>query len=236
MIRKCRLFSNLLFDNMPDLSSYGIENITLYHPGNFAVTTEIPTVTQIQSGLSNASTPFVLDFEQWDEATELQNWIDTAVSVNEATNIPWGFYMIAPNRNYWSAIEESGSNYEAWQAQNDNAALIESDVMFPSLYTFYDDALGWMKYAVNNIREAKRISNGRKIYAYLWMQFHDSNAILKYQFISNDYWRMQLNLIRSSCDGLVLFGGFQYAPNFQRLEWDENAGWWLTFKDVFGLT
>lgn len=139
-----------------------------------------------------------------------------------------GYYGNLPLRDYWRAIKGTNDRkYREWQTENDRIKAIASavDVLFPSLYTFYPDKNGWEKYAVAQIREARRFN--KPIYVFLWPQYHDSNRFLRGKYISADFWRFQLETAHKYADGIVIWGG--WADNGPA-EWDENAPWWGVTK------
>jgi hypothetical protein len=145
---------------------------------------------------------------------------------------PIGYYGIPPNRDYWRAVKEpSSKEYKAWQAENDLLAPLMGDVdaLFPSLYTFYDDAIGWQKFAVANLNEARRVSRGKPVYAFLWPEYHDSNKKLQGKYLSAQFWTTELETSLQYADGVVIWGGWQ-----QR--WDDKAPWWLATKKVLAAS
>jgi hypothetical protein len=77
-------------------------------------------------------------------------------------------------------------------------------MLFPSVYTFYEDQEGWSKYAVQQIREARRIGGGSPVYIFLWEEYHPSVAKLAGTYLPPDYWRMELELARKYADGVVI--------------------------------
>src|SRR5207249_9613783 len=81
----------------------------------------------------------------------------------------------------------------------------------PSRYTFYDDAQGWVKYALANVAEARRIADGRPVYPFLWPQYHYSNARLGSQYIDGNLWSLELRTMYAHADGLVIWGGYDVA-------------------------
>jgi len=95
------------------------------------------------------------------------------------------------------------------------------EVIFPSLYTFYNDQKSWDIYAKGMIEEARRYN--KPVYVFLWPEFHVSNRILKGKEIPAKFWRHQLELCRGLADGIVIWGGWQER-------WKEDAPWWIETK------
>jgi hypothetical protein len=86
-----------------------------------------------------------------------------------------GMYATRPLDDYWTPVAFP-LNMAAWHNANDALSGIaeECDVLFPSLHTFYDDQIGWVTYATANIAEARRCGGGKKVYPYIWMDYHNS--------------------------------------------------------------
>jgi hypothetical protein len=235
------VFDATLFAQKPDLAQYGLKGITVAYPssmwnGNKVLNaTSLPDRSRVTTlaQLTNQSTGIaVIDIEQWplvgDTATVAEsikryqsviNWFKTP-----APALKVGLYGVLPIRDYWRAIQESGSpGYAAWQKENDNLASIAPlvDAVFPSIYTFYEDRNGWEKYAIAQIREARRLAGGKPVYVFLWPQYHPSNKKLGNTFLPGDYWRVELDTARKYADGIVIW----CCPNRQK--WDDKAPWWM---------
>ena len=151
---------------------------------------------------------------------------------------PLSFYGSLPVRDYWRALTGPGSpGYKAWQAENDALKPIVPLVtaLYPSLYTFYPDPQAWVKYAQANITEARRIAGSRPVYPFIWPQYHNSNERLGYQYIDESFWSLQLRTLYANADGLVLWGGWDFADNRQA-RWDEDAAWWRATKQFLAKT
>jgi hypothetical protein len=142
-----------------------------------------------------------------------------------APGLKVGFYGLPPIRDYWRVQKGFGSPaYQAWRAEN--RALMPAgeamDAIFPSLYTFYTDQAGWIRYATANIAEAKRY--GKPVYPFLWPRYHDSNKRLAWQPLELDYWDKELATVFAQADGAVIWDWGKGKP------WDESAPWWMDVK------
>jgi hypothetical protein len=143
-----------------------------------------------------------------------------------APSVKVGYYGVPPVRNYWDALQPIDSpKYIAWQKANDRVASIArfADILFPSVYTFYVDEDGWLKYAVKQIQEARRCGGGKPVYIFLWNQYHPSDKKLSGKYLPPGYWGMELETARKYADGLVIWGGWPDS-------WNEAAPWWLETK------
>lgn len=143
-----------------------------------------------------------------------------------------GWYGELPIRDYNRAIlGRDDPQYKAWESEN--AAKFPMaptvDVVFPSLYAFYNDPDEWLIYAEENIYQASKY--GKRVIPYLWPQYSNVGD-LDFQWIDADYWRIQIEYVLSQCGALVIWGGFDhFSDPIVPLEWDDNAPWWLVTKE-----
>jgi hypothetical protein len=231
------VFDGLLFTNKPDLRTEGLAPAAVVAPDLWLPSGQpfgqIPDESSIRIGLRTrnaANTILVLDQEGWPVRGT------TAVvgaSVNKYLTLlshvrsvgfqgPIGYYGVAPIRNYWQAFDPPNSQpYRAWQSENDLLQPLADavDVLFPSIYTFYDDQDGWTRYAIANLSEARRLARGKPVYAFIWPQFHTINKALGLKLIPGEFWALQLQTVAQYADGVVIWGGYQML-------WDEQAEWW----------
>jgi Hyaluronidase len=232
-----QVYDALLFTNKPDLRIEGLEPAAVVAPARWLPSgqsvNQIPDESSIRIGLGTsgaASGILVLDEEDW------PNQGTTAIvgaSVNKYLTLlsrvrqvglqgPIGYYGVLPNRDYWRAIGlPSSQPYLAWQSENDLLQPVADavDVLFPSIYTFYDDQDGWTRYAIANLSEARRLARGKPVYAFIWPQYHESNKTLGLTLISGTFWALQLQTVAKYADGVVIWGGYQML-------WNEQAAWW----------
>lgn len=239
------VFDATLYKNKPSFAGYPIRPITLLYearlfPGKHAPTA-MPleqTVRSIGKELRGASQPVIIDIERWPlkgnpevvkenvgKLLTILSWMKA-----EAPNIRVGAYGTVPLPDYWRAIRGPASKeHQAWQQDNDRLEELAAqlDALYPSLYTFYPDRQGWVNFAVAQLTEAKRKANGKPVYAFLWPQYHDSNAKLRLQPVEQDYWELQLNTVYQHADGLVIWGGW---GDHGAESWNEEAPWWQVTK------
>ena len=123
-----------------------------------------------------------------------------------------GSYGVPPIRDYWNAIKPGSAGYKIWLAHNRRLAGLARhvDVIFPSLYTFYDDVPGWQQYAHANIQQARQY--GKPVYPFIWPQFHNSNKTLAYHWLPGAFWRAELDTIYQHADGVVIWGWSGFFP------------------------
>lgn len=239
------LYQALIYRGMPGLEKFGISRVKIIDRGALTDDTADPKVDPqrveaLVASVPHDQTPLVLDFEQFHTSgsadtvnRSIQRLNDIGAAFRRA--LPGrriGHYGAIPIRDYWRAITNDRNNakFRAWQEENDRLALLEKqvDVLFPSLYTFYDDKEGWRRYAIAQICEARRISN-KPVIAFLWPEYHDSNQRVRDRFLPGDYWQLQLETVYRYADGVVIWGGYD-LQNRQPRDWDENAEWWKRTK------
>jgi len=243
--RQFPVFDAVSFAHKPDLTVFGLKPITVVYPNFMWKENKVPDSTSLPDRsrivafgqLANqTSHVLAIDIEHWPltgnpttVAASIKKY-QTVIGWYKATTAPElkiGFYGVTQLRNYWDSIQEKNSpRYLAWQKQNDALASVAQleDVLFPSVYTFYDDRRGWEKYAIAQIQEARRYAGRKPVYVFLWPQYHGSNKKLDNAFLAGDYWRMELETARKYADGLVIW------CCSTKQTWDENAAWWSETK------
>jgi len=236
------IFDATLYQEKPDLQKYGLHKVAVVDALRWWQTGE----SKFELTRGNGPEAWVSSNAPGDVlALDIEIWPVTGTPVSVAGTVsrltllanrlrkagyskPIGFYGLPPNRDYWRAIQGQQSlAYKKWQTENDALRTVAntSDVLFPSLYTFYNDADKWKEYAEANIREARRLASGKPVYAFLWPQFHESNQLLKGQYLPQSLWRLELQTALSLADGVVIWGGWQQ-------KWRENAEWWNAVKEL----
>ena len=229
------------YRHKPDLARYGLKPVSLvcmsaiWPAGKHS--DPLPDKTLVRSAalrVANSTGTAVLDIEHWpltgDPAAVEESITKYETLIRwfkkDAPSVKVGYYGVAPMRNYWDAILPAGSpKYSAWQKANDGLASIArlADILFPSLYTFYGDQEGWSKYAVQQIREARRYGGEKPVYVFLWQQYHGSNKKLAGTYLAPDFWRLQLETALKYADGVVIWGEYDET-------WNEAAPWWIETK------
>lgn len=221
------ILDGLLYKNKPDLGLHSLQfinerdvldglNINSKFKPKLKENREKILVIDVESidTQDETSGEYKGDFELSDG---MRVYEDIAAHIRtEAPHIRYGFYMVLPQRRYWNR------NY-IWKARNDYFKPLSKmvDIIFPSLYAFYDDIQGWKDYAIDNINEAKKYN--RPVYPFLWPQYHNASS-RPGEYIEPDYWRAQVETCLTHADGLVLWGGYNE-------EWNDQAPWWQIVKE-----
>lgn len=242
------VFDAFLYADKPDLSQYGIKPIVILYAGQLGKewvkhAAQLPdksTVQRVARELEAQPSPVVIDIEHWPlngDPQQVQRSLSQYITVFQwfkeaAPGLAVGYYGTPPLRDYWRAINPPSSK-ERLSLTKDNdrlKPLAETvDLLFPSLYTFYPDQGGWVRYAYGQIAEARRCANGKPVYVFLWPQYHDSNRKLAGTFLPADYWRLELETAKQYADGVILWGG--WGNNNRPAQWDDDAAWWKVTKD-----
>ena len=241
--KKFKVYDATQYKNKPDLSIYGIKDITVVY-GHFLwpnrkVNQDIPKKSFLSDRLKdypkdNGAELLCLDIEHWNvskgrnEAAEsIGKYLDVLKTTREVfPNRQIGYYGVPPVRDYFASIsQESSSKNKKWVEVNLRLKeLGESvDVIFPSLYTFYNKPEEWALYAKGQIKQAKQY--GKPVIVFLWPQYHESNFFSKWDYIDADFWRLQLETSAKYADGVVIWGGWDFKNKGPAL-WDEDAEWW----------
>jgi len=184
----------------------------------------------------------VLDVEKWplrrasDDVIQesVNKLVKTLQGYREvAPNHQFGFYGIAPVRNYHCALRQpTNPCYERWRDTNKRLDPVTSsvDALLPSLYTLYSDERKWVRYARVHIAQARKINQDLPVYVFLWPRYHDSNLLKKHQYVGDKFWRLQLDTAKTYADGVVIWGGWDFE-NRRPKKWDPAASWWRVTKD-----
>lgn len=239
-----KVFDATLYKNKPDLTPYGIEPATVIYGQFFwknkKASDTLPDkadVTKLALANKDKTTIQILDIEHWklrgsdyDVNKNLNKYLQVLRWYKEtAGNNIVGYYGLPVGRDYWRAIKsENAKEYIEWRNENSKVIPLadEVDASFPSLYTFYNDPEKWVKYAIENIKEARRLNPGKPVYPFLWPKFHDSNFLLKGKDVPAGFWRLQLDTLKNHADGVVIWGGWDTVKTNKPFNWDKNAKWW----------
>lgn len=230
--------SAMRFVNMPDFSGLGLREARIVYASEMwpkAASRATPDLGYIERRTApkvKAKNPdlVIIDIEHWplsgSDDSEVEGNIDRYVSVIGAfrrhlPNAKLGLYGMVPIRNYWTPVKGDVAGVHAWNQDNARLQRLADavDIVYPSLYTFYDDRAGWTRYAEANLAEARQY--GKPVYAFLWAQYHKSHKP-----IDAEFWRMQLDTVFKLADGMVI-----WSPARGRPRWNPEAAWWLSTVD-----
>ena len=97
------------------------------------------------------------------------------------------------------------------------------DMLFPPAYTNDRDRQAWVSSTEQHICEARRLSS-KPVYVFLWPEYHEGSRY-RGEYLTGDYWRLQLETAYRLADGVVIFGGYDVQANRPR-RWDPRAPWY----------
>jgi hypothetical protein len=134
-----------------------------------------------------------------------------------------GYYGVPPIADLGRVVY--GKPTSSLRADNDILKpLVDTvDVLFPSLYTRDPDPNDWLNIAAGTLAEARRISQGKPIFAFIWPRYHEMNKVLGGKPIPSKLWRQQLEYLYENADGIVIWDGNQNL-------WNEDWPWWQETK------
>jgi Hyaluronidase len=243
------VYDALQFVNKPDLTQFGLKRNQIFYesdlfplnqhsqPDEAAVRAAARRL--VDSGYPTDE-PVQLDVERWEWDT---HWVTEAVAADTMNKliqiIRWfkheapqytkvGYYAAGPNRQYWPAQDPAAFSpaFVKWQASNDFLAplIAEKRALYPSLYTFYNDRAGWVKYAKANIAEAKRIGGGKPVYPFIWPRYHEGGDMGQI-YIDYEFWKLQLQTVKEAgATGVIIWGGYKE-------QWTGSWPWWQATRD-----
>src|SRR5262245_34742471 len=244
------VYDELFFLNQPDLAQYGLKRNKIFYesdlfpPGQRSQPDEAAVRAAARRLVASGypfNEPVQLDIELWEWDTHYATDAVATDAMNKLIQIiRWfrneapqytkvGYYAAGPNRQYWPAQDPAASSpaFVKWQASNDFLfpLIAEEGALYPSLYTFYNDRAGWVKYAKANIAEAKRIGGGKPIYPYIWPRYHEAGD-MGHIYIDYDFWKLQLQTIKEAgVAGVIIWGGWNAIGGYKE-QWTGDWPWW----------
>lgn len=179
----------------------------------------------------------VLDIEHWPnhgDTAEVQKSISNYSQVldwfKEAEpELNVGYFDTLPIKKRYMRTPLIPEYYQQWQDNNDQLIPLADkvDVFYPHLYTYNQDQQQWVTNAKYMIKEARRYSEDKPVFVFLWPQFYAlDEPQLEGQYIDKEYWQLQLETAHKYADGVIIW--FPY-----KTEWKEasNGPWWETTKN-----
>jgi hypothetical protein len=243
--KEFRIFDATNFSNKPDLEEYGIERLHVIYAGalwdRYKSRNDIDEIKireAIQYITETLSVEMaVVDIEHWPVFNVDQNTVNESIEKyerviqimkSENPELTLGYYSVFPIREYWIPVLAKPEKMDYWQSSNQRLMQISDhvDYIFPSLYTFYSNQEGWVRYAEENLKEARQY--GKPVYAFLWPYYHESNKLYGGKKLSEEYWAKQLEVVYKNADGVVIWDA-------SRDSWEEESGWWAATKDFMNM-
>ena len=180
-----------------------------------------------------------IDFEQWPlhRVSQYELGINIKKSISaiksirqgmpDGKRIGWYNSGILPNSKFLQR-ELTKEEYVKWQKGNDRWKEIIDHVDFvqPSVYKSSKDSLeGWARKTTAYLQEARRMANGKPLFAHTSPQMTDDPP----KFHSAKDWEYMILLISKHSDGLVIwtFPQKRYLTN-----WEEHKEFWHHTQNV----
>ncbi|MBS0191979.1 MAG: hypothetical protein U0573_04430 [Phycisphaerales bacterium] len=242
MLMAFKLYNLLSFKGQPDMTLEGLTPCSWYSRGPF------DSVAVGKWASEQASDLLIVDFEALCGDVRIQS--AECVAQGHAQRIAAfraarkekknprakvGTYAMCPNADYWTPVSPTEDKMLAWQGSNRFNSLIadEMDVVNPSLYAFYDDEKGWLKFALANIEEAYKY--GKPVIPFICPHYHHSDP--KFRNTMIPYFGTILDTVRERCDSAILWGGWWFGSKDvgkgdepgHPWPWEPNFAW---FKEV----
>lgn len=227
-------YESFVYRGTPDLSASCLTSVRVVYEQEFWPTGAArtnPDIRFIQNSLvprlrNEHLTAFIIDIERWG-LKDIKKLLAVADTLRKGLpGVQFGFYGVFPERQYWVFNRTLAGEMAAYQQRNEQWKPLAAKVDFvvPSLYTFYTDRPGWVRYA-NGMIDAGRIYS-KPIYPFLWPQYHDSNAALRWTYIEADFWTLELQTVYDRADGFDLWGGLDASGNVGQWSIASAAPWW----------
>ena len=240
------LFDGTLYHSKPNLSRHGVHPLKVIYVSEFGeewyngpLRMQLPDEGRVKQLAREAATKeslVAIDIEHWPLTGDLRTVQESVRKYRQvakwfheaAPALRIGFFGIAPMAAYgWSLRGAETPEYKTWQQINDSLIPLvqEVDIVFPHIYTYYPDQAAWVRFAAENVKEARRY--GKPVYVFLWPQYTEQAGTLAGSDVPPDYWMLQLETITKHVDGVVIWGGWgDHGPE----SWNEEAPWWQVTK------
>lgn len=219
----------------PNFSDYGMTNLraiptnALWRPTASLVEPDFEAIEKAVKRYQNPIGLVCLDIEHWSLSDEddIRENLPKYISVlkylkHQYPSLKVGFYSLVPVRNFYAPAYNAPKALDQWRKKNSRLYELGSsvDVIYPSLYAFNHDQQAWQKYAIANLAEARRY--GKPVIAFLWPQVHDSNRENGLEFVSGEFWKLQLETVYRNADGVLIWT--PHGPN--KTVFNPAAEWW----------
>lgn len=238
------VYDGFRYNKKPNVSGCGLTSIKIFYEGELfgGKSKKQPNISQLKNVivpqiLKKKWDYVVIDIEVWDEIKEMDKLILAMKTIRDGVRkkggkSKLGYYMMIPEKNWYAPVQNRSSKMKAWKSNNDKLARLakEVDVIFPSLYTMFDNQSDWIKYAKGNIAEAKQY--GKPVIPFIWPQIHNWNSDDGRKYMSASFWKTQLKTVHGLADGVVVWGSMTPKKGARGWDsWKSGAPWWQATKE-----
>ena len=244
--KEFKIFNALLYDDLLELNRYCIEDINVMYAWNFIPRRykngdmEFPLKKHVDKAIKKIRSKkqvTVIDLEHWplknstDEVINLSvsNYYNVMSDLKDALpDIVIGYYGVIPIKDFSRAkMSEKNHRYQEWVKESSRLKDVGYivDAAFPSLYTIDNNRNSWKTRGISQIKEARKIIKDKPVYPFIWPNYHEQGG--RYPTgteVEPDYWKLQLNILRTHADGMVLWGG-------NRQKFNQDMKWWKITVD-----
>jgi hypothetical protein len=238
------IYQGFRYYKMPNLQGCGLSNFKIFYESELfgSGSKRQPNIRQLKNVvipqiLKKKWDYVVIDIEIWDPIREMDKLITVAKTIREGIRAKGGrskigYYLLLPEKNWNAPVQNSSGKLKNWRATNSKLKRLanEIDVVFPSLYTMYDQQGDWVRYAKANITEARKY--GKKVFPFIWPQIHNWNKSDGQKYMSASFWKTQLQTVHSAADGVVIWGSMTTRKGKRGWDtWKSGMPWWEVTKD-----
>lgn len=244
----------------PDLSSYGFHKIVLIsdsvlaprtHLGGPQQFSEVATRVAALKQAGDIRVPVCLDLEAWPlNAQGVAQRLEIIKTFKKfAPNIKVGAFGFMPvnNRLLFDSMADPATrkSYNSWGAygkasqvmfdgmQASSQAIGQAvDILMPDFYTYGSDMSAWKKMVQANVAYDRKMYPGKRIYAFVWPQYNDSNALraqtksLPLSFVPATAWRQELETLYPLVDGVVIWSAW-IDHDGNTIQFNKNMPWFV---------
>ncbi|HEX2529693.1 MAG TPA: hypothetical protein VHL31_25820 [Geminicoccus sp.] len=237
------VYQGFRYNKMPNFAGCGLSSLKIFYEGELfgGKSKSQPNISQLKNVivpqiLKKKWDYVVIDIEVWDEITEMDKLILAMKTIRDGVRAgggtsKLGYYMMLPEKNWLAPVQNSATKTSKWRANNDKLKRLadEVDIIFPSLYTLYDNQGDWIKYAKANIAEARRY--GKPVMPFIWPQIHNWNKEDGQKYMSASFWKTQLEVTFDLSDAVIIWGSMTTVKGSRGWDtWRSGMPWWEVTK------
>ena len=237
------VFQAFRYNKMPSFAGCGLSSLKVFYHGEIfgSGSKSQPNISQLKNVVipqivSKKYQYAVIDIEVWDPIREMDKLVTVMKTIRDGVRAKGGktkigLYLLIPEKNWLAPVNNDSRRWTNWKANNAKLQRLakEVDVLFPSLYTIYDNKNDWLKYAKANIAEARKY--GKPVFPFIWPQIHDWNKVDGQKYMASSFWKTQLETVFDKADGIVIWGSIKPTKGSKGWDtWHSGMPWWEVTK------
>jgi hypothetical protein len=208
-------------------------------------------LTKFAQTLPVTSVPYLIDIESWPIPYATSDINDTIVKDSVAKyvlvmktlkmarpDLKFGLWSVIPNVSVYEPIPTPLTLARAEHLYTLTLPIAEFvDFLAPNLYSGWTDQNKFISDYEQVFPMARRYN--KPIIPFIWPEYDIVPSIPYGTYISDANWKSIIMLTRDKGDGIVLWGGPNYAlpendPNYRRT-WSNTISWWTILKSEMGF-